>query len=168
VGRSLSVWPSPNMPLQRTRVAPRRSPLNGRPLGLAKRHLGLIAFVALATWSLACGGYAYEKMLVGNFGLAAGDDPELVGLVEFRDDGFSYLVQPTVFAVGWDQFHIIAKRHPVVDRGRPDKSVTELYVLTVGDRKVHGPYTDSEFSFQGQALGGSPALTFTVRLKELE
>jgi hypothetical protein len=117
-----------------------------------------------------CGGigFAYENRLVGNLGLAAVDVMPQMAVVEFTPSGATHLVGPTVFAVGWDQSHILAKRHPSEAIDRIDKTLTQYYIVTVHDRKAHGPFNEAEYRLQRQALGVSDSLDFTLAFKDLE
>jgi hypothetical protein len=118
-----------------------------------------------------CGGigFAYKKRLVGNLGLAAVDVMPQMAVVEFDPSGSAtHLVGPTVFAVGWDQSHILAKRHPSEAVDRIDRTVTQYYIVTVPDRKAHGPFDEAEYRSQRRALGVSDSLDFTLAFKDIE
>lgn len=134
------------------------------------RLLGLLSLCCLVAIFLGCGGIglAYEKRLVGNLGLAAVDTRTQMAVVEFNGSGSDVLVSQTVFAVGWDASHIIAKQHPADASGGVDKATTQLFIVTVRDRKVHGPFDEPAYRSQRGVLGVAESLDFTLRFDDLE
>jgi hypothetical protein len=113
-----------------------------------------------------------EVRLDGPYHLWAADVPEDMMLYHaLGGDVGVGRVGPTVFAAGWDARHVIAKRHP--DR---DRVVTEYFILDRAkdgptadpDSVVTGPLTAAEFAAARARLGVSPALAFTVVLRDLE
>jgi hypothetical protein len=139
------------------------------------RLLPVCCFVALA---LACGGvggggdgeifgFVYEKRLVGDFGLVACDTKDQMSVVEFVPTGAVNWVPETVFAVGWDPAHIIAKRHPREDF-HVDRSRTEYYIVVLRTRRVYGPFDPFEFALHRDLLGVAEGLDFTLTFSELE
>jgi hypothetical protein len=115
-----------------------------------------------------CGiGFAYDERLVGDIGLVAGDSRDQMTVSEFHEGGATVLVDWTVFAVGWDESHVIAKRHPEVDH-RNDRSRTEYFIVVVRESKSHGPFDEREFAVRRNDLGVAPGLTFTRVFRELE
>jgi hypothetical protein len=119
---------------------------------------------------LGCGGIglAYEKRLVGDIGLAAVDTRTQMAVVEFNGGGTDTLVPGTIFAVGWDELHIIAKRHPPDAAGRVDKAQVEYFILTVRDRKVYGPFDEPAYRSQRGVLGVGESLDFTLKFDDLD
>jgi hypothetical protein len=91
-----------------------------------------------------------------------------MAVVEFDGNGADALVPPTVIAVGWDESHIIAKRHPLDGSGQVDKATTQYFIVTVRDRKVHGPFDEPEYRSQRRALGVAEGLAFTLTFDETE
>ncbi len=119
---------------------------------------------------LGCGGvgFAYEKRLVVNIGLAAVDTRKQMAVVEFNASGAEGLIPPTVFTVGWNESHIIAKRHPPDASGEIDKAKTQYYIVTVRDHKVYGPFDEAGYRSQREALKVAESLAFTLRFDDLE
>ncbi len=80
-------------------------------------------------------------------------------------------IERTVFAVGWDSSHLIAKRHPTRDRTR-----TEYYVLerrkdspsSDPSESVRGPYDSLAFDRERSRLGVNPQLRFQHVERDLE
>ncbi len=134
------------------------------------RWFSIISICGLIALFLGCGGIglAYEKRLVGNLGLAAVDTRKQMALVEFNASGIEVLVPQTVVAVGWDESHIIARRHPSDGSGQIDKAIAQYFIVTVHDRKAHGPFDEPEYRSQRGVLGVAESLAFTLRFDELE
>ena len=77
------------------------------------RRFGAITaccFIAIVLGCGGIGGRVHEQRLVEDIGLIAIDGMEEMTLIQF--DGGGDLVPATVFAVGWNESHLIAKRHP--------------------------------------------------------
>ncbi|MBC8472061.1 MAG: DUF3997 domain-containing protein [Planctomycetes bacterium] len=55
------------------------------------------------------------------------------------------VVPPTVFAYGWNDDFILAKRHPRKEYRKVDTSVTYWYIIEVTSGDVHGPLNEDEF-----------------------
>ena len=55
------------------------------------------------------------------------------------------VVPPTVFAYGWNDDFILAKRHPRKKDKKVDTSVTYWYIIEVTSGDVHGPMNEDEF-----------------------
>ena len=55
------------------------------------------------------------------------------------------VVPPTVFAYGWNDVFILAKRHPENKDKKVDTSVTYWYIIEVTSGNVHGPLNEDEF-----------------------
>jgi hypothetical protein len=70
-----------------------------------------------------------------------------------------------VFAVGFNDQFIIAKRHP--KSGQIDRSTTEFYVVSVVDGKVHGPVDHEKFSALRARLGVPASLEFSLVIEQL-
>jgi hypothetical protein len=136
------------------------------------RWLNIGSICCLIAIFLGCGGIgsAYEKRLVGNLGLAAVDTQKQMSVVEFNASGSGYetLVPYMVFAVGWDESHIIAKRRPSDSSVKVDKPITQYYIITLSDRKVHGPFDKTEYRSQRKALKVAESLDFTLKFKDLD
>jgi hypothetical protein len=134
------------------------------------RWYGVVAIWCLVAIFLGCGGIglAYEKRLVGNLGLAAVDTQKQMAVVEFSGNGADGLVPATVFSVGWDESHIIARRHPPDGSGQIDKAKTEYYIVAVRGAKVHGPFDEPGYRKQRGVLGVAASLDFTLTFDELK
>lgn len=111
---------------------------------------------------------AGEEHLDGHYYLFATDVAEDMALYyRTGQEGGVRRIPPTVHAVGWDERHIIAQRHPENDR-----SVTEYYILdrtkdsafADPEDSVVGPLTAEQFRDQRAVLDVSPALGFTKRV----
>jgi hypothetical protein len=129
-----------------------------------------VLICSLIALFLGCGGigHAYERRLVGDIGLAAVDTRKQMAVVEFSAGGADTLVPGTVFAIGWDESHIIARRHPPDASGEVDKARTEYFIITVRDRKVHGPFDEPAYRSQRGVLGVAERLDFTLKFDDLD
>src|SRR4051812_34336597 len=107
------------------------------------RWFGAISVCGFVVILLGCGGFGfvYEKRLVGDLGLVACDTKDQMALTDFAEGSSGHLIPETVFAVGWNETHIIALRHPREGAFGPiDKTRTEYFIVVVHNRKVHGPF----------------------------
>jgi hypothetical protein len=131
------------------------------------RILSICCLIAIV---LACSGigFAYQKRLVDNLGVAAVDTRKQMAVVEFTSNGADVLVSESVFALGWDKSHIIAKRHPPDSSGKIDKAITQYFIVAVRDRKVHGPLDEPGYRTQRRVLGVAESVDFTLRFDDLE
>ena len=106
-------------------------------------------------------GRAYEEDLSNGYAVWAADIIEDAMIVH-KDKGDSYstrVVQPTVFAYGWNDDFIIAKQHPRKDR-KVDTSLTYWYIVEVASGNVHGPLNKDEFNKLRTELKVPPELSF--------
>ena len=124
-----------------------------------------MAFILLA-FILACGGigFAYQKKLSGKYSLIACDTLEQMAISEGPSDGgYTWVIPATVFAAGWDEEFIIAKRHPP-----GDMTVTNFYILRVSDGKLSELIDEPAFDAEREKLEVPKALTFTWSLDSLK
>ena len=85
-----------------------------------------------------------------------------MALADFAEGSRGHLIPETVFAVGWDETHIIALRHPrKASYGPIDKTRTEYYIVVVRNRKVYGPFDRDEYRMHRDFLGVADGLNFT-------
>jgi hypothetical protein len=122
---------------------------------------------------LSCSlGMSTERRLFGNYYLTAPDDDSQLALTykEPGDtDGYSGIIEQTVFAVGFSKEYIIAKQHPA------NKAITNYYILPVHSNKrtwgdnhgLIGPLTLEEFERKEKELM-IKNLDFTIVYKDLE
>lgn len=140
------------------------------------RRFGFIAAACFVGLTLSCGGIAgpVERRLVGDIGLAHRDTRDEMAIVVLDGAGEEprverYLVGATVFAVGWDHTHVIAKVHPREEpRGPFDRTQTDYYIVGVRDKRVHGPFDRVEFVIHCDLLGVAAELDFTLVFTDLE
>ena len=130
----------------------------------------LFALLLLAvTFAPGCigGGVFSKERLVGRFAMWAVDALSDNSVVEESEDGRAsrVLIPPTVFAVGFNDQFIIAKRHPKSDQ--IDRSTTEFYVVSVVDGQVHGPVDHEKFSALRARLGVPASLDFSLVIEQL-
>jgi hypothetical protein len=135
----------------------------------ALRRLALASVLLLPSCFPFSGG---EQQLDGPYYLFATDVPEEMALYyRVSPEGGVKRIAATVVAVGWDEHHLIAQRHPDNDR-----SVTEYYILerakdsALADPQasVLGPLTAEEFDSQREVLKVAPSVEFNYRVKAFE
>ena len=131
----------------------------------------LFALLLLAvTFAPGCiGGAVFAKeRLVGRFAMWAVDGLSDNSVVEESEDGRAarVLIPPTVFAVGFDDRFIIAKRHPKSGH-HIDRSTTEFFVVAVSEGQVHGPVDQAEFAALRARLGVPASLGFSRVIEQL-
>jgi hypothetical protein len=93
-------------------------------------------------------GLVYEEDLVNGYAVWAADVMEQAAVVhkEKGSSGAIGVVPRTVFAYGWNDDFIIAKRHPEKKDGKVNTSLTYWYIVEVASGKVHGPLSEDEFN----------------------
>lgn len=112
------------------------------------------------------GGRAYDEDLGNGYAVWAADTMQDAIIVRKGKGGSTSarVVQPTVFAYGWNDNFIIAKQHPRKDR-KVDTSLTYWYIVEVASGKVHGPLSKDEFNKLRTKLKAPAEISFkTVRL----
>ena len=114
------------------------------------------------------GGVFYKEHLTGPFSFWAVDGLAENSLVHESPDGRGAIVviEPTVFAAGFDDRFIIVGRHPRQGAGF-DRATTEYYVVTIRDQKVFGPATSEAFPALRAKLGVPAALELSRVIEQL-
>jgi len=105
-----------------------------------------------------CSCYFHDRMLGGTphyledlgngYVVVASDtmqDARIIRKDPERPSSGLVAVHPTVFAYGWNEDFILAKRHPEKKDGKVDTSVTYWYIIEVTSGDVHGPMNEDEF-----------------------
>ncbi|MCL5283087.1 MAG: DUF3997 domain-containing protein [Planctomycetes bacterium] len=120
----------------------------------------LFILLFLMSYLFTFEGLAYEDDLVGGYRVQA---------VDTRKDAAIYrenqVVPPMVFAYGWNDDFILAKRHPSLDGWKPNLYVTHWYLIEVHTAKVHGPLTEQQSTELRRELGTLAELTFTKTIR---
>jgi len=127
-----------------------------------------VFLLAVSTSGCVGGGVFFKERLVGRFAMWGVDGLSDNSVVEESEDrrAASVLILPTVFAVGFNDRFIIAKRHPKTGY-QFDRSITEFYVVSVLDGEVHGPVNGENFSALRLRLGVPASLDFSRVLEQL-
>lgn len=89
----------------------------------------------------------YDENLCNGYAVSAVDVMEDAAVVH-KDKGrllATVVVPRTVFAYGWNDDFILAKRHPQKKDRKVDTSVTCWYIIEVASGDVHGPLNEDEF-----------------------
>jgi len=108
----------------------------------------ILSMFAVAIFVTGCPeGLAYDEDLSNGYAVWAVDVMKYAAVVH-KDKGGSgatVVVPHTVFAYGWNDDFILAKRHPEKKDGTVDTSVTYWYIIEVASGDVHGPLNEDEF-----------------------
>ncbi len=132
------------------------------------RRFGAISacfFIAIVLGCGGIGGRVHEQRLIEDIELRATDQWEQMELLGDR----GVLIPATVFAVGWNESHLIAKRHPREEAPRPpDKTRTEYFIVVVRSKKVYGPFDEPEYRMHRDFFEVAEGLDFTLTFLELE
>lgn len=127
-------------------------------------------FLLAVTFAPGCigGGVFSKERLVGRFAMWAVDGLSDNSVVEESEDrrAARVLIPPTVFAVGFNDHFIIAKRHPKSGH-QIDRSTTEFFVVAVLEGQVHGPVDQGEFAALRARLGVPASLGFSRVIEQL-
>jgi hypothetical protein len=107
----------------------------------------------------------YWDDLVAGYSVCAADVKEQAAILLRDRDGRGgiQVVPAMVFAYGWNDDFIIAKRLPA-DYGEIKSSTTQWYIVQVQNRKVHGPLSEVEFQRLRAELGVPTELSFTKEI----
>lgn len=126
-------------------------------------HFALIVFVPLLSTGCFCiEGLAYEEDLPGDYAVWAVGMVEWTSIVKIVDVSLGeQVVDPMVYAYGWNDDFIIAKRHPLVNLRSIDTDITLWYVIDLRSDTVHGPLTEAQYTGLRTALQMPGELTFT-------
>jgi hypothetical protein len=113
----------------------------------------LLSIFAVAILVVGCPfmGMVYEEDLVNGYAVWATDVMEQAEIVkkdkEISSTTIYTLVVPaTVFAYGWNDDFILAKRHPRKKDKKVDTNLTYWYIVEVASGNVHGPLSEDEFN----------------------
>ncbi len=125
-----------------------------------------------------CQDLAVKKNVIGNYYLTAADVPDgtCLSYHTSKDDPiYSWLIGPTVFAVGYNNDFMIIKQHPSTFPYAPDKKVTNYYILPIKKEMdwqtkngLLGPMTLEHFNNTRKELNIPDGVTFTIVMKDLE
>ena len=91
---------------------------------------------------------AYKENLGNGYAVYAADVMRDVCIIRKdpkRSPWGIQVVPSTVFAYGWNDDFILAKRHPEKKDRKVDTSVTYWYIIEVTSGDVHGPLNEDEF-----------------------
>ena len=123
-----------------------------------------------------CASFAFEEELSGNFYVVAVDvEKQMAIYYRPSEDDHWRVIDATVFAVGFDDEFIIVKQHPGLFTTKPDKSITNYFIIPLVDMQNQspdeitlGPMDEKEFNKMRQQLGVPSSVKFTKVFKDLE
>jgi hypothetical protein len=125
-------------------------------------YIFLICSVMIFVGGCPFQGLVYEEDLANGYAVWAADTMQDAAIV-LKDKGGSGatgVVPLTVFAYGWNDDFIIAKRHPEKKGRKVDASITYWYIVEVASGNVHGPLNEDEFDKLRIKLEVPPELLF--------
>ncbi len=120
----------------------------------------LLVLLFLMSFLFMFEGLAYEDNLVGGYTVKAGDAKNYAAM--YRE---SEVIPRMVYAYGWNDDFIIAKRYTTLDGRTIDLYTTLWYLIEVHNAKVHGPLTEQQFTGLRGELGVPEELTFTKTIQ---
>jgi len=131
--------------------------------------------IALTLLSVACCfGHAYHEEICEGYVLVAVDTMNQL-MLGHETNGVEGVVSAAVFAVGVQDPFIIVKQHPAPFPGRPNKEVTNYFIVVMPEDRsryprdgVFGPLTKQEFAEMRAELGVPEELKFTKYFAELD
>jgi hypothetical protein len=129
------------------------------------RRACVVAGACLVLGSFGCWlGLFYKEKLTAGYELVAVDVMEQMAIAREQ----RWVVKATVFAVGWDDRFIIAKRHPPKSALTPDRTVTTYHLIDTASDWV-GEFPDAEaFARARRSLGVPEELGFQRVFRALE
>jgi hypothetical protein len=129
----------------------------------------------------SCGfgrGFVIKEKIVGNYYLVAADIEEDLSLsyhVDSDGDNWATVVDPTVFAVGYNEKYIFVKQHPRVFPNLPDKRLTNYFILPLKQgfnwktkNGLIGPLSETEFERKRIELGIQDDIPFSIEHTRLK
>lgn len=124
----------------------------------------LLSIFAVAIFVGGCPflGPVYEEDLGNGYVVCALDVMEGACIIikNKRGSGGFTVVPPTVFAYGWNDDFILAKRHPEKKDRTVDTSLTYWYIVEVASGNVHGPLSEGAFNSLRTKLNVPAKLSF--------
>jgi hypothetical protein len=129
----------------------------------------LLSAIVVASSVTGC-GFAHDERMVGPYRLVAVDISEQMAVCEDAGSNVVRCVVPSsVFAAGWNPSFIIAKQHPFDEprTSKPDKTVTNYWIIRVSDRMVIGPLSEADFHAARAKLGVPSDLQFNKVFSDL-
>ena len=127
------------------------------------RNIATIIFISTQFWG--CGGFSQEENIVKNYALLSLENLNDTRLVKKASNGSipEMVIEPYVFAVGWNEEFIIVKRNP---QGLKQKKV-EWYIIELDSDMLRGPYTEAEFNSTRERLGGFVNIHFQIDTEKM-
>ncbi len=134
--------------------------------------------VALPLLFINCEGFIYKEHVIDKYYLCALELRNGMSLsysVDENADSFVGVVNPVVFALGFNREFIIIKQHPEKSAYEPDKSTTNYFIIPLlnkvsksYEKNVIGPMTKMEFEIKRDEIGVENDLNFTKIFEDLE
>ena len=127
-----------------------------------------VAALLIAAAGCPFQGSVYEDELVAGYVIWASDviEEAAIYLKDRNGRGGVQVVPAMVFAYGWNDEFILAKRRPA-EYGKIIGSTTQWYIVVVRSRQTHGPLSEDEFQTLRAELQVPSELSFpkTTRLR---
>jgi hypothetical protein len=121
----------------------------------------------------SCLGFDVKEKVIDNYYLIAVDAEEQMDLSycdPADNNGCIGIIEPTVFAVGYDMNYIIAKQHPL-----NKKDITNYFILPINNKNrkwgdnfgLIGPLTLNQFDKAKKDLNILDSIDFSILKKDL-
>ena len=124
----------------------------------------MAAVLFLILGAIACGGcdVVIDEKLASDYEVIAIDTLNQTMISKrVSTDGLMGIVDPMVFAYGWNDDFIVAKQHPLEDTFVVNTNITNWFIVEVASGKVHGPLTEKEYLALRKELDVPDLVTFT-------
>jgi len=116
-------------------------------------------------------GFAYEEQIQDYYYFIAVDDEKYMCIAYNNGGGAFNVISSTVFAVGYNENFIIAKRHPSQSFEPINKTITNYYIISIKNNpnnEAIGPLTLEQFYEKRKELNVPDSIKFTKEFKKLK
>ena len=118
-------------------------------------------------------GLAYKEQIQDYYYLIATDDEKYMSIAYNDYGGSAYLniIPSTVFAVGYNENFIIAKRHPSQFSEPINKNITNYYIIPIKNNPNNnaiGPLSLEQFYEKRKELNVPDSVKFTKEFEKLK
>ena len=138
-----------------------------------KINIAFTLSIILILQSCYFGAGLVESSLTDNFSLFANSSLEEMRIYYYVEQyHYETIVDEAVFAVGYNDDFIIAKRHPKDSTNHIDKNITTYHIINIADCKAEPKesveLTEEEFRMKRTEFNLPKELDFTIVYKEIE
>ena len=130
----------------------------------------LLLFISIFIFLLpGCLRHEYKKPISNGYVLYAYAHNEDMTIIRADKYGSFEVIEPVIFAVGYDKDFIIAKQHPAIYPEKENKNITNYFIISLKqpvswtERDVAiGPLNENQFMDMRKKLNVADSLAFTI------